>query len=374
MKKPDASRETALQSIAAEGTQDPAVQFASRWHQPAAEGSGTLRDQAIETLRSDCVKGSHTRPLEMDLRGINLVGQDLKELNLSGYDFTGADLSGANLSRADLSRAVLCQATLRAANLNRSEFLGADLSGANLNECSAERCGLGAANLTRASLISANLLNASLSKATLKDADCRAVNLSRARINETDLSGASFIRANLKEADLKSSNVAGTSFELADLSGSRLLGIKNFQKANWIGADIRDIDLRGAYMVRRHIADENYLYEFRTRGRWNMFLYDVWWLTSDCGRSLSRWAIWVLGFTMFFGFLYQIVEVDFGPHETAFSAFYYSIVTLTTLGYGDAVPASLSAQILASIQAFLGYLGLGGLLSILSNKMARRAE
>jgi len=53
---------------------------------------------------------------------------------------------------------------------------------------------------------------------------------------------------------------------------------------------------------------------------------------------------------------------------------YYSIVTLTTLGYGDVVPASAPAQVLATIQAVLGYVGLGGFLSILANKMARRAD
>jgi hypothetical protein len=49
-------------------------------------------------------------------------------------------------------------------------------------------------------------------------------------------------------------------------------------------------------------------------------------------------------------------------------------VTLTTLGYGDAVPTSLAAQIFVSLQAITRYMGLGGLLSILGNKMARRAE
>jgi hypothetical protein len=35
---------------------------------------------------------------------------------------------------------------------------------------------------------------------------------------------------------------------------------------------------------------------------------------------------------------------------------------------------SIPAQILAVFQALIGYVGLGGLLSILANKMARRAD
>jgi voltage-gated potassium channel Kch len=53
---------------------------------------------------------------------------------------------------------------------------------------------------------------------------------------------------------------------------------------------------------------------------------------------------------------------------------YYSIVTLTTLGYGDVVPASPAAQVLAMIEVILGYVMLGGLLSIFASKMARRAD
>jgi voltage-gated potassium channel Kch len=53
---------------------------------------------------------------------------------------------------------------------------------------------------------------------------------------------------------------------------------------------------------------------------------------------------------------------------------YFSVVTLTTLGYGDIVPSSTAAQVLCMVEVFMGYVMLGGLLSIFSNKMARRAE
>jgi len=47
---------------------------------------------------------------------------------------------------------------------------------------------------------------------------------------------------------------------------------------------------------------------------------------------------------------------------------------MTTLGYGAALPVSMAAQMLAVTQAVIGCIGLGGLLSSLSNKMARRAD
>jgi hypothetical protein len=141
-----------------------------------------------------------------------------------------------------------------------------------------------------------------------------------------------------------------------------------------VGADVRGLDLRGAYLVRRYIADENYLFEFRSTSRFHKALYYLWWASSDCGRSLLRWFVWLFSVTMIFAGIYTQVSIDYGAHPTAFSPVYFSFVTLTTLGYGDAVPASATAQVVVTLQAISGYMGLGGLLSILGNKMARRAE
>ena len=47
---------------------------------------------------------------------------------------------------------------------------------------------------------------------------------------------------------------------------------------------------------------------------------------------------------------------------------------MTTLGYGDALPASMAAQIMAMVQVVIGYVMLGGVLSIFATQMGRRAE
>ncbi|MEA1966719.1 MAG: pentapeptide repeat-containing protein [Thermodesulfobacteriota bacterium] len=252
--------------------------------------------------------------------------------------------------------------------------MGSDLTHVILNECSAKRCGFGGVDLSHASIINADLSDATLSRSKLNYADLRASNLEKARLSETDLSWAVFTRANLSQTDLKQSNVNGTNFEVADMQGCRLLGIKNFKKARWIGVDIRDLDLRGAYLVRRYIADENYLYEFQASSRFHRAIYLLWWASSDCGRSLFRWFVWLFCATLAFAAIYTQVNIDYGEYTTLFSPIYFSFVTLTTLGYGDAVPASLAAQVFVTLQAITGYMGLGGLLSILGNKMARRAE
>ena len=328
----------------------------------------------IALLQSRCRSGDDHRPRNLDLRGINLNHQDLTGLDLSGYDLREAAFNRADLSKTNFSYARLDMATLDHALLDECEFIGANLSGAGLDECTARMCGFGGANLTGASLISADLSDSVFSKSILARTDFRAAVLKGARLSESDLTGAVFTRADLSRADLKQADVAGASFEKANMQGCRLEAVRHYKRAGWIGADIRDMDLRGAYRIRRFISDENYLWEFKCQNRWTHAIYVIWWLTSDCGRSLSRWFLWLLVATLLFAGIYSWIGVDYGDYPTWYSSIYFSFTTLTTVGFGDAVPSTLAGQLVVTLQAVTGYMGLGGLLSILGNKMARRAE
>jgi hypothetical protein len=160
----------------------------------------------------------------------------------------------------------------------------------------------------------------------------------------------------------------------ADLRGSSLTQMVGYDLASWIGVDIRDINFAGAYEMRRFIIDQNYLKEFKDRSKWTNAVYHFWWATSDCGRSVLRWFLWTIVAALIFAGSHENLSVDWGDHPTWLSSFYYSVVILTTLGFGDVTPASTAAQVLAIIEVVIGYLMLGGLLSILSNKMVRRGE
>ena len=355
-------------------SQEEITALRQRWIETDPESGVDRRAVMIRQLKEACPIGKTGRPVKLDLRGIDLSNQDLSNMDFSGYDLSFAIMNRVNLNRSNLSYVRLTGASLEMAVLDECEFIGVDLSHASLNECHASHCGFGGADLSHASMINAQLSEAVLSRSKLCSADLRASDLTGARISEADLSRAVFTRSSLCDADLKHSNLAHTLFGLADLRRCRLLGVENFKKADWVGADIRDMDLRGAYLVRRHISDENYLFEFKSQSRVHNILYWIWWFTSDCGRSLLRWLFWLVGATLGFGLIYTQVAIDYGDYQTWFSPIYFSFVTLTTLGYGDAVPMSLSAQIVVSLQAVTGYMGLGGLLSILGNKMARRAE
>ena len=305
---------------------------------------------------------------------LRLAGLDLSELDLSGADLSGSDLSGAQLNKTRMMRCKLSGANLTGADLSGAEFAGSDLSDCCLEGVQAEGTGFGMTTMQRVRLFGAEMDHATFSKSDLSDSDLRCAKLRQARLH-----GSNLTRVDLSQADLTGANLEGADVKRADfndtiLCASRLSGLIHYESANWIGVDIRDIHFTGAYLMRRFVLDQNFLEEFRTRGRIASLAYQVWWVTSDCGRSLSRWGLWTAALVLFFAWLYTLVGIDYGSYPTYLSPLYYSVVTLTTLGYGDVVPKTPAAQVLAMLEVFTGYVMLGGLLSIFSNKMARRAD
>jgi uncharacterized protein YjbI with pentapeptide repeats len=309
-----------------------------------------------------------------DLSGARLIGADLSGRDLSGCDLSGAELSNADLSGAKLVGARLVGATLYGANLAGAVLLKADLSGADLSESNCRDAMLGGASLDGATFFHVDLSNAALSKATALGADFRAANLSDARMLEMDLRRAILERATLRGADLSGSRVDHADLTDANLERARLRDVVGYGTARWIGVEVLDVDFTRAHLLRRTILDENYLHEFANASTTRNWLFHLWRLTSDCGRSLWRWSMVSLFVAVFFAVAYTFVGIDYGDHRTALSPLYFSVVTLTTLGYGDVVPASEAAQLLVMIEVVLGHVMLGGLLSIFATRMARRAE
>ena len=310
-----------------------------------------------------------------DTHAVAVAGMDLSGADLAGADLSGLDMQGVNLAGARLFKANLSHTNLVNANLDGAEMTGADLTGANLEEAQLKKAGLGMATLCNTHLFRANLSFATLTKANLTKADLRCACLESARIREASLEGADFTSAEMKGADISKCTVQKAVFIDADLRDANISGLYGYEKANWVGADMRGINFSGAYLLRRFAMDQNYIKEFRERDRLSGYIYYLWWLSSDCGRSISRWFLLIGGVAVIFAGLYAMVDINYGIHEPSwFLPMYYSLVTMTTLGYGDVLPVSVAAQVIAMVQVMIGYIMLGGLLSIFSNKLARRAE
>lgn len=309
---------------------------------------------------------------------VDLTG-DLKGADLRGADLSGADLEGRDLSRARLAGARLFGANLRGATLLEVEAEGAELACADLEGADLRRARLARAGFGRARLAGANLQGAELDGASLTDADLTGAlmalaSLAGARLGGARLVDADLSRATLQDADLGGVDVRDASFKGADLRRARLSGTRGFRRADWIECDVRDVDPVGSALLKEVVADQNFLHEFRHQSRWSELVYRVWWLTSDCGRSALRWGACSVLITLLFAGVYTFVDVDFGDEPTAIAPLYFSVVTLSTLGFGDITPVSAAAQVAVIAEVIVGYTMLGGLMSLLSAKLARRAS
>lgn len=298
---------------------------------------------------------------------------------LAASNQVGLVLSGIDLSNSDLSGISLFKAQIKACNFSNCTFKNSELTGAiivesNFSNSHMQHAGFGSATIKSSIFFDAHLEHTTFTSSCIESSDFRCADFTDARIREAQLLQCDFTHAKMLNCNVSLSNVDGSNFNEVLLGGSRVRAISGFESAQWIGTDIRDINFAGAYQLRRYIQDENYIFEFKNRSKSHFFYYLIWKATSDCGRSLSRWIVLILLQIALFTFIYTMVKIDYGLYETPISPFYFSISTMTTLGYGDAIPVSWIAQMCTSTQVVLGYVMLGGLLSILTNKLARRAD
>jgi len=344
-------------------------QLKQRWLQKDSNGN-TRKEEILNQLQGP----KDQKEREKDLRGIDLINEELGNSDFSHCDLSYADFTGANLEKSNFSFSKLHDTTFFKAKLCHCEFLSSNIQGANFNECISRNAGFGASKINNSTFFQSNLEASTLSNAEITFSDFRAANLTSCHIRNSNLKGTNFQHAKVQHCDLTESILENARFIETDLRDSKFSHIQKYEKAYWIGADIRNVDFCGAYMVRRHIVDENYLYEFKNRSTWHLYLYRLWLITSDCGRSFVRWGIWTVCVAIFFAIIYTRVEMNYEVPKNFFSPFYFSIVTMTTLGYGDVTPSTLVGQVLSVIQVMIGYVALGGLIGIFANKMSRRGE
>jgi hypothetical protein len=247
------------------------------------------------------------------------------------------------------TKVILARASLGKADLSNADLIGADLSGANLND----------ANLRAAHLIGANLSEAKLGKANLSGADLGWANLAGADLSWADLSGAHLSGANLSDA-----RVSRIRWDRKQMRG-HYLGIRGINSC-W-----------GNALFTRDAADQDFLDTLEdhwelTRRIW---LFRAWGLI-DYGRSLGRVLAIAAVSVLVFGAVYSLWPgiIDYSKSDdTWLTPFYFSIVTFTTLGFGDVTPKNWVGEMIICFEVILGYVTLGLLLSVLANMVARRS-
>ena len=365
---------------------------------------------------------------EADLRGAPLSETDLEGAKLHNANLKWADLTNAVLSRADLSGASLTYADLSLTRCEEADLSGAFLGMARLlktklYKAKLQGASLEGAELSNAVLGNANIKGANLSGADLSGAFIMRADLSEANLEDADLSGASLANADLSEANLREAKLSGAILENADLSGANLTyadlseadltqikytkdevfdrltkwwipklikippGLRRLQYVqklkpieitNFRAIDTSKLNSSTNPVLKRHIDDYQFILGFKEKSCVHQWLfYPLWKGTSDCGRSLLLWLIWSVGLVWVFTGVYSYyLRGCFSPGNLKwFDFLYFSVVTFTTLGFGDVHPqiGQPNAQLWVMFEVIIGYIMLGGLISILANKLARRA-
>lgn len=85
----------------------------------------------------------------------------------------------------------------------------------------------------------------------------------------------------------------------------------------------------------------------------------------------------VLNYVAFFSCLYMfgtVVDGDGMAISGMWKHFYFSAVTLTTLGYGNLTPSGLWSEIVATIQSLIGFMGFAVLAGIVASIALKRSN
>ncbi|MFC7079106.1 pentapeptide repeat-containing protein [Halorussus caseinilyticus] len=337
--------------------------------------------------------------------GANLRWADLTRGDFAGADFRDADLRDATLDRAAFELADLREANLRSGDLEDANFRDADLRGANLRGIDAPD-----ARLKEANLADANLEDAKLADADLRDADLEDANLRKAKLGGANLEDASLVRTDLRETTLEDARLYQTYFSDVRIDSDTEFGdscvyedldelddwdATPTEAAVWTYRRLQDLHEKYALTERaRHYhvkKKESQKRHNREEGNYLQYaIHAVNGVASEHGESPWRVvgvstvviAIWSVLYLLLgkirvptdtsgtdaIGLgLFPSLSLPSPVAEIATSV-YFSVVTFTTLGYGDLQPATGFAQALATVESFLGALLMAYLVFVLGRR------
>ncbi|MHC4475345.1 MAG: pentapeptide repeat-containing protein [Planctomycetota bacterium] len=367
-------------------------------------------------LTGICLAGAHLANANLnhaqlgnaDLRNVRLTNANCRDAILSGVRLNQAELCGADLRHVQLGNADLQGADFRDANLRDANLVHAKLHGVRLAGSQLGGIGLEHSQLPNVHLENSNLRDINLKHANLRGAHLEGADLRGADVRLADLTDAHLEKADLQYTQLQEAKLSGAFLEGANLYGCNVEGTV-FWQTHLQGAKFRMAILNGSTMVRRCDVDRdtdfdgvglsnvridagikqllqynvrrlNWKKWYRGDSKTRLFrtvrqlvtspICGFWWIT-DYGRSTGRivgtFFVLALVFALIYWLCPRCVMVNgmVGDIRGFLHALYFSVVTMTTLGFGDiaANPDSWGGQVLLMVQVILGYVLLGALVT-----------
>lgn len=293
---------------------------------------------------------------------VDKSGKEIKE-KLECYAQAGGFLRGLKLQRCQLNDIDL---------VNHGEKQGYDLSYCDFYRANLRDAHLFNANLTHASLMKADLRDANINCTTLEHANLLGVRLPGCKMENIEL-GEKLYQQQLAEKSLKDNHISEA--------------VSYYEQAEEIYRDLR-----------KHAESEGlftyagmFIKQELTMRRLQLPKYSAKRMVSKatdvfCGYGEA--PLRIVGFSICLIFFCAILYCFTGLHYHGdfyqfdptlsfkrnltwfFSCVYYSVVTFTTLGYGDFTPVGISRAI-AAFEAFTGSFTIALFVVVFVKKMTR---
>lgn len=272
--------------------------------------------------------------------------------SLEGFALKGARLEGINL-------------------VNRGKHTGYNLRFVDLYR----------ANLHGAHLFMADLEGASLMKANLCEANLHYANLRNANLLGTKLKGARIENVIWGEHLLQEKRA-----HEAETEHNTKLAQDYFEQAEEICRNIRNVaSQQGLVDMAGHFFHKEMTMRRKQFPRWSVKRWISKFVDLTCGygekpANVFIFSASIIVLTTFAYYLFGITESGTRIHASSpspdgvvhdlLTCLYYSVVTFTTLGYGDITPFGMS-RLFAALEAFTGSFSMALFVVVFVKKMTR---
>lgn len=284
-------------------------------------------------------------------------------IKLEEYARSGGMMHGIMLKNANLENLNL---------VNHNGTKGFDLTGADLY---------------RANLKGAHLFNIVLIRASLMKSDLSRANIHCAHLEECNLLGVNFNESKIENIKIGKQLIQESSAKLLQAQGKEQQARDYYEQAEEVYRNLRKtserqglFSLSGPYL-RQELIMRRMQLPFWSRKRLYSKMVDIF---CGYGEDPMRVVTFSLLLILFSSVLYYFFGLRFAGVYQVFSlqsslednviffleCLYYSVVTFTTLGYGDFIPIGFSRPV-AAFEAFTGSFTIALFVVVFVKKMTR---
>jgi uncharacterized protein YjbI with pentapeptide repeats len=314
-------------------------------------------------------------------------------LDLRGAELWRGVFIGADFENAHFEGAILDYANLYGANCNNAYFQGCDLENVYLYGADCEISHFEGSYCDHADFMHAYLVGSHFNRAYLEKACFESANCESAHFNNAYNLEASFNGAICSYAHFESAICCRSSLNIKELISENgeimkipceLSGVTFNNNSSFIGVDTSNVDWSKNPRLKRFIEQQQYVHAAKegidaTFGKRKITKPIGWGIKKlislvDYLSDPLNWVMYAVATILLFAVIHSFCfdAIKFANDVNWFTPIYFSVVTFSTLGFGDIAPLTWYSQLFAVIEVIAGYVFLGGLVTFLANWLGRR--